>query len=47
MTHSLFDSAADWAVSTDDLIFNIAALGISALAAVGVVAIMFWITRRK
>ena len=47
MNSSLFTSAADFAPTTEDLIFNIAALGISGLAAVGAVAILFWLTRRK
>ena len=47
MNSSLFTSAADYAPTTEDLIFNIAALSISALAAVGAVAILFWLTRRK
>jgi len=43
---SLFNSAADFAANGDDIIFNIAAFSISALAAVGAVAILVWINRR-
>jgi heme exporter protein D len=46
MNSSLFNSAADFAANGDDLIFNIAAFGISVLAAVGAVAILVWINRR-
>lgn len=47
MNSSLFTTAADYAPTAEDLIFNSAALGISALAAVGAVAILYWLTRRK
>jgi hypothetical protein len=43
---SLFNSAADWAADGNDVIFNIAAFSISALAAIGAVAILVWINRR-
>jgi hypothetical protein len=43
---SLFNTAADMAADGNDVIFNIAAFSISALAAVGVVAILVWINRR-
>lgn len=46
MNSSLFNSAADFAANGDDIIFNIAAFSISALAAVGAVAILVWINRR-
>jgi len=43
---SLFNTAADMAADANDVIFNIAAFSISALAAVGVVVILIWINRR-
>jgi len=43
---SLFNTAADWAADGNDVIFNIAAFSISALAAIGAVAILVWINRR-
>jgi len=46
MNSSLFNSAADWAADGNDVIFNIAAFSISALAAIGAVAILVWINRR-
>ncbi|MEI6475209.1 MAG: hypothetical protein WCO75_07430 [Planctomycetota bacterium] len=46
MNSSLFNSAADLAANGDDIIFNIAAFSISALAAIGAVCILVWINRR-
>ena len=46
MNSSLFNTAADMAADSNDVIFNIAAFSISALAAIGAVVILVWINRR-